>query len=119
MSRGLFVLLLVSLSACTFSSVPVPTAEKVGVDRSSKPAESGGAAPGEDPAGAVFVPGQETAKTYRVIAEHLNVRTSPGWNWSVCGWLNEGDVVQVQREQGGWGFIGSGWVSLRYLELVE
>jgi hypothetical protein len=34
------------------------------------------------------------------------------------GWLDAGDIVSVREVRENWGFIGQGWVSMRYLVLA-
>lgn len=114
--RVLFLLLfccMVILSACQFrlttpalpvASAPAPTYTVV------LATDSG--------AGEVYTP-EESPVPYRVTAEHLNVRKAPGYNWEVVGWLEKDDVVMLRDFRAGWAFTGSGWVSLRYVELIE
>lgn len=74
---------------------------------------------GEEPAGAVYEPVKLLAVRYVVVVDGLNVRAHPSATADVVGWLQAGDRVAVREYNGKWGFIGSGWVAMRYLALDE
>lgn len=61
-----------------------------------------------------------TAVSYqvRVTADAgLNCRTSP-INGSVITAYEKGTVLNISKEQSGWGYTGTGWVSLAYTEKI-
>jgi hypothetical protein len=105
------------LTGCVFSAVPAP------VPSPSAPTPAGNVevlqGGGEHPAGAVYQETESLPVQYTVIAEHLNIRAAASWLSQPVGWLDAGDVVAVREINDGWGFIGSGWVSMRYLVLDE
>ena len=55
--------------------------------------------------------------------EFLRIRTGPGTSYSVAGYLNPGDKVQItQKRQNGsmtWGKIDKGWISLDYIRVDD
>lgn len=62
----------------------------------------------------------ETDVSYqgKVVADSgLNCRTSP-INGSVIMTYENGTVVNISKEQNGWGYTGVGWVSLAYIEKI-
>lgn len=58
------------------------------------------------------------ANKYKVTASALNVRTGSGTNYSKCGLLYRGECVEVTKVKNGWGYIGNGWVSMKYITAV-
>lgn len=65
------------------------------------------------------IPSQKEAKTAKVTATSLNVRSGAGTQYKTVGSLKNGAVVSVIKEEGNWSNItyGSikGWVSSAYL----
>lgn len=62
-----------------------------------------------------------TSWTGKVIADELLVRSGPGTNYSILGYLTEGTAVTItERQNGGaleWGKIDRGWICLNYVQL--
>lgn len=62
-----------------------------------------------------------TSWTGKVIADELLIRSGPGTNYSVLGYLTEGTAVTItERKTNGameWGKISKGWISLTYVQL--
>ena len=62
-----------------------------------------------------------TGKTGTITGDGLNVRSGPGLTYGSVGTLNSGDRVTVSSTTVGdgitWGNIGSGWVSMAYVQL--
>lgn len=57
--------------------------------------------------------------TVKVTAtDGLNVRKAAGTSSAVVRTLANGTKVAVTKEQGGWGYIGEGWISLEWTEKV-
>lgn len=65
------------------------------------------------------VTGSYPAGEYVVTADSLNVRKGPGTSHPVVSALSAGDRVTVTETDGGWGNIGSGWISLSYAVSVD
>lgn len=49
----------------------------------------------------------------------LNCRAQPTINSIIVTNYNNGDLVTITKEQGGWGYTGEGWVSLNYIVKEE
>ena len=47
----------------------------------------------------------------------LAIRTGPGTNYEMVGYLNLGDTVAYYQKSGNWVRMNKGWVSSRYLDL--
>ena len=62
-----------------------------------------------------------TGKTGTITGDGLNVRSGPGLTYGSVGTLNSGDRVTVSSTTVGdgitWGNIGTGWVSMAYVQL--
>lgn len=62
-----------------------------------------------------------TVWTGKVIADELLIRSGPGTNNSILGYLTEGTAVTItERKTNGameWGKINKGWISLTYVQL--
>ncbi len=64
-----------------------------------------------------------TANTWtgKVIADELLIRSGPGTNYSILGYLTEGTAVTVTEKRSGgaleWGKIDRGWICLNYVQL--
>lgn len=59
-----------------------------------------------------------TGTTYKVTASALNVRKGAGVNYSKVDLLKRGEKVKISKEKDGWGYIGTGWVCLKYVKKV-
>ncbi len=63
----------------------------------------------------------ETTWTGKVIADELLIRSGPGTNYSILGYLKEGTAVTVTEKKSGgaleWGKISKGWICLNYVQL--
>ena len=59
--------------------------------------------------------------TGKVIADELLIRSGPGTNYSILGYLTEGTAVTVTEKRSGgaleWGKIDKGWICLNYVQL--
>ena len=57
----------------------------------------------------------------KVIADELLIRSGPGTNYSILGYLTEGTAVTVTEKRSGgaleWGKIDKGWICLNYVQL--
>ena len=62
-----------------------------------------------------------TTWTGKVIADELLIRSGPGTNYSILGYLTEGTAVTVTEKRSGgaleWGKIDKGWICLNYVQL--
>ena len=62
-----------------------------------------------------------TSWTGKVIADELLIRSGPGTNYSILGYLTEGTTVTVTEKKSGgaleWGKISKGWICLNYVQL--
>lgn len=62
-----------------------------------------------------------TVWTGKVIADELLIRSGPGTNYSILGYLTEGTAVTVTEKKNGgaleWGKIDRGWICLNYVQL--
>ncbi|MBQ8748283.1 MAG: SH3 domain-containing protein [Oscillospiraceae bacterium] len=62
-----------------------------------------------------------TTWTGKVIADELLIRSGPGTNYSILGYLTEGTPVTItEKKTNGsmeWGKIAKGWISLTYVQL--
>ncbi len=62
-----------------------------------------------------------TTWTGTVIADELLIRSGPGTNYSILGYLTEGTAVTVTEKKSGgaleWGKISKGWICLNYVQL--
>lgn len=62
-----------------------------------------------------------TSWTGKVIADELLIRSGPGTNYSILGYLTEGTAVTVTEKKSGgaleWGKIDRGWICLNYVQL--
>ena len=62
-----------------------------------------------------------TSWTGKVIADELLIRSGPGTNYSILGYLTEGTAVTItEKKTNGameWGKISKGWISLTYVQL--
>lgn len=62
-----------------------------------------------------------TSWTGKVIADELLIRSGPGTNYSILGYLTEGTAVTVTEKKSGgaleWGKISKGWICLNYVQL--
>lgn len=63
---------------------------------------------------------KKTGKKYKVntTAGALNVRKGAGVNYSTCGLLKRGEIIEITQEKNGWGYIGTGWVCMKYVKAV-
>lgn len=55
---------------------------------------------------------------YKVTASALNVRKGAGKNYGKVTLLYRGDKVKVTKTKDGWGFIGKGWICMKYVEKI-
>lgn len=66
-------------------------------------------------------PSTPTSWTGKVIADELLIRSGPGTNNSVVGYLTYGTKVTVSQKASGsgmeWGKIDKGWICLNYVQL--
>ena len=64
-----------------------------------------------------------TSWTGKVIADELLIRSGPGTNYSILGYLTEGTPVTItEKKTNGsmeWGRISRGWISLTYVQLND
>ena len=64
-----------------------------------------------------------TSWTGKVIADELLIRSGPGTNYSILGYLTEGTPVTItEKKTNGsmeWGKISRGWISLTYVQLND
>ena len=67
---------------------------------------------------AVKAKAKSTGTVYKVTAGALNVRKGAGMQYSKVDLLKRGEKVTVTKTKGGWGYIGSGWISLKYAKVV-
>ncbi len=62
-----------------------------------------------------------TSWTGKVIADELLIRSGPGTNYSILGYLTQGTAVTVTEKKSGgsleWGKISKGWICLNYVQL--
>lgn len=56
----------------------------------------------------------QLVKKYRVTAYALNVRAGIGTKYKILRVLQQNQIVNVERTSNGWGYIGDGWISLKY-----
>ena len=106
------------LCGCVFSPVPVAPLVVASVPTALATSRAGlsiGANSGTSRA----APTQEQGMLYQVITDHLNIRSSPGYNWPAVGWLNKGDQVTVLKVEGDWARIENGWVHMRYITPIQ
>lgn len=63
-----------------------------------------------------------TPKTFKikVVADALNIRSGPGTNNSVIGYLKKDNQVLISKVENNWGYIKerNGWISLTYTKRV-
>lgn len=59
---------------------------------------------------------QPSANEYIVTANLLNIRSGAGLNYSVIGAARKNTVLQIEKIESGWGYMGSGWVSMQYCQ---
>lgn len=60
-------------------------------------------------------PAQET-QTGTVVADGgLRIRSGPSTDYSIVGYLDNGDSVTIRETRNGWGRISDGWISLDYV----
>lgn len=61
------------------------------------------------------------AYTAKVTANALNVRSGPGTGYKVVTTIKKNEVYTIVEEKNGWGLLKSriGWISLKYVKLVE
>lgn len=60
-------------------------------------------------------PAQET-RTGTVVADGgLRIRSGPSTDYSIVGYLDDGDSVTIRETRNGWGRISDGWISLDYV----
>lgn len=52
----------------------------------------------------------------KVVASSLNCRTEP--NGTIITAYPNGTIVTITKERNGWGYTGTGWVSLQYIEKI-
>lgn len=71
------------------------------------------------------IPQQYDEWTGRVInmgSDQLAIRSDPSipsnYYDNIVGWLTSGQIVTVSGDNGGWYYIGSGWVSGNYIERI-
>lgn len=57
-------------------------------------------------------------KTYKVTASALNVRKGAGVEYGKVDLLYKGEKVKVTKTKDGWGFIGKGWICMKYVKAV-
>lgn len=62
-------------------------------------------------------PAGESA-TYKVTANALNVRKGAGTEYAKVDLLYKGEKVKVTKTKDGWGFIGNGWICMKYVKKV-
>lgn len=57
----------------------------------------------------------------RVIANALNIRSGPGTNFKIVGYLRKEALQTILEEQNGWGKLknGQGWIKLSYTRKVD
>lgn len=62
-----------------------------------------------------------SASTYKITANVLNVRKGPGTNYPVTTQVKKGQVYTITDVQGGWGKLksGAGWICLTYAQQVS
>lgn len=64
---------------------------------------------------------EQTVWTGKVIADELLIRSGPGTNYDVKGYLVEGTTVTItERQTNGtmvWGKIAEGWICMNYVQL--
>lgn len=56
--------------------------------------------------------------TYKVTASALNVRKGAGTNYGKIDLLYRGEKVTISKTKDGWGFIGTGWICMKYVKKV-
>lgn len=56
--------------------------------------------------------------TYKVTANALNVRKGAGTEYAKVDLLYKGEKVKVTKTKDGWGFIGNGWICMKYVKKV-
>lgn len=56
-----------------------------------------------------------TYARYVKVNSHLNIRTAPGTNNPIVGYLNNGDRVIINENYSNWSRIDSGWICSDYL----
>lgn len=66
------------------------------------------------PAALADNPVAEVNYTVTVTASGLNVRRGPGISHSIITVLKKGTSITVTKEDSGWGYIGNGWITLKY-----
>lgn len=66
---------------------------------------------------------EQTGEKGTVIGSDLRIRTGPGTNYDIVGWLQIGDRVTItERKTVGsmeWGKMEKGWISLTYVKMDE
>ena len=60
-------------------------------------------------------------KTYTVIADRLNIRSTYSTDGNIVGWVDYGNkvtILEVKTNADGqrWGKVSNGWVSMDYLK---
>lgn len=61
---------------------------------------------------------KSTGTTYQVTASALNVRKGPSIKYDEVDLLYKGKKVEVTKTDGSWGYIGKGWINLKYTKKV-
>ena len=61
---------------------------------------------------------KSTGIVYKVTANALNVRKGASINYAKVGLLKLDDKVTVTKTSNGWGYIGIGWINLKYAKKV-
>lgn len=60
-----------------------------------------------------------SAETTCAVTGDLNIRSGPGMEWGVIGWLYAGESVMVSGAVGDWLRLESGWAHSKYLECAR
>jgi uncharacterized protein YgiM (DUF1202 family) len=60
-----------------------------------------------------------TVTTCTVTAEALNVRSGPGIEHPVTGWLRAGNAVTILDQRGAWLLTRAGWIHSNYCEVTK
>ena len=61
-----------------------------------------------------------SSEEYQVSATALNIRSGAGVKYKIIGCLENGDIININTTQNGWGKLSdkNGWVSLAYLRKI-
>lgn len=68
----------------------------------------------------LFLKGTANPNTtkHKVTAYALNVRAGIGTSYKIIRVLKQNEIVQVTQSSNGWGYIGDGWISLKYTKQI-